>query len=414
MEKKKLKKVFSWAAATCLIITAVNEPWELRAEENPPLQVQENPDGPGNDNQNSRGDMGIFVINGVECEVTEDNKTFTVPDDFDFNGLNIVVKKLNDEVYDNDEFASGTMFDEENRDAMEIRIHQRGENVLQLGIEFHDNAIGNVNKYPHFYLTQITLLKDDYRGIGIETNNVPDMYSFDSFQKADLSETTAEAPGYVTTYYGDDTIKLISDTAYTITDIQPGAGVPKDAVTIDVAAGTVQVHSNYYTSIPLTVTLSDGTTGYMQIERIGLQIEKYQWVGTGEGQTSEILHGAAAAGSAIPTEYYGKSIFTATFYHSASEDYKDYNMIANIKLSDGTTETRIVKGIGTKVCQDEDLAGSDYIVWSGDEFDFDDASAVYPVSVSVTAVKAGAADTEVFGGASFGAGAGVNWIFVRK
>lgn len=368
----------------------------------------------GSDNPPANKLTGIFNINGVDISYSsEEPAKFAVPDDFDFSNLKVIVKELDGTKYD-DAFASGTMYDDENRDAFEIMIHHKDESVLQLGILFHNDSIGNINKYPGFYLTQMTLVKENYRGVGVETENVPDMYDFQSFQKVDLAVTTPDKPSKITTYYGDDTIKLSSDTDKAITKIELGAGIPVDAVTIDNTAKTVKVNSNYYNQIPLKVTLSDQTVGYMQVERIGLEIAKYQWVGLGEGEAKFINHGPGMQGSNIPVSYYGKSIMTATFYHAADEDYNDYDMIATVKLSDGTKKTEVVKGIGTVTCRDTDLAGSDYIVWSGDEINKDDPASVYPVSVSVTAVKANATTGSTFGGATFGSGAGVTWVRPEK
>ena len=51
-----------------------------------------------------------------------------------------------------------------------------------------------------------------------------------------------------------------------------------------------------------------------------------------------------------------------------------------------------------------DIIGSDYILWSGDRKD-------EPVEVYVTAVSKNAlSNSNTFGGATFGSGAGVKWI----
>ena len=369
------------------------------------------------ENPQPQKDVMDLVINGVTFTDVENYSQLVVPDSWDLanmtpQDMNITVTKLNGETATGsgatyaDGFKSNTMYDEQNRDAMEIGITSKGENSLLFKIEFHSDSIGNVNAYPGFYIFGLTLVKDSYRGVEVGTNHMPDMYDFSTSRVVDLKDTSAANPGIITAYYGDDTIQLASDTSNTISNIQVGAEIPANAVTVDVAAGTIKVNSNYYSSIPVTITLDDGTVGYMQIERIGLDIQKIQWV---NASSKYILHGASAQGCEIPSEYYGKSIMTASFYHTASEDYNDYNLIATVKLSDGTTQTNVVKGIGTVPCIDSSLAGSDYIVWSGDEIKYDNPSSVYPVSVSVTAVKANATSGSTFGGASFGSGAGVTW-----
>ena len=65
----------------------------------------------------------------------------------------------------------------------------------------------------------------------------------------------------------------------------------------------------------------------------------------------------------------------------------------------------VVVGYDDKTCEtDSSLKGGDYLVWSGKADE-------EPVSVSVTAVKAGATSGNTFGGACFGAGTGVSKTF---
>ena len=68
----------------------------------------------------------------------------------------------------------------------------------------------------------------------------------------------------------------------------------------------------------------------------------------------------------------------------------------NLTYSDGSTETAIAKGVGDVPNSNGDIIGSDYILWSGENN--------MPVSVSVTAVKKGVADSNsnTFVGATFG------------
>ena len=74
-------------------------------------------------------------------------------------------------------------------------------------------------------------------------------------------------------------------------------------------------------------------------------------------------------------------------------------------FADGSDKTVVVSGFQEQTsASDPRSKGGDYLVWAGNPEN-------KPVSVSVTAVRAGAMGGSSFGGASFGAGKGVTKTF---
>ena len=185
------------------------------------------------------------------------------------------------------------------------------------------------------------------------------------------------------------------DGAKNISKIEVVTGTNPKAVTI--TGTSVKFNSPYYTSIPLQVTLSDGTIGYVTVDRLGLELGDY-------GNTGNTNHGSQPGTAISSAPGAGEKNIIATFYYDAAQSYQDYNIVANLVFANGSTKTVVVAGSGETACIDPTLKGGDYLVWSG-------KASEEPVSVSVTAVKAGATSGSAFGGACFGAGTGVSKTF---
>ena len=238
---------------------------------------------------------------------------------------------------------------------------------------------------------------------------MPDVYDFVTFNGVELSDTSESRYGHVTVYYGDDTIDL-SGLRCNITDISlvDGKNVPQSAVDIDVANKKVRVKSNYYNNIPLKITAqNDGSTanivGYINIERVGIYISDLN-------KNSTVFYHGAFNGRVndnggnlnVDTD---KCRVVAVFYHDNTKTVNDFDLVVNIINEDGTTETKLAKPVGDVADEGSPLVGSDYILWEGDSYE------EMPYKINVTAVKKGATtNTQTFGGATFGAGAGVTWV----
>ena len=106
-------------------------------------------------------------------------------------------------------------------------------------------------------------------------------------------------------------------------------------------------------------------------------------------------------------------LIVAVFYHEDTKTYNDYDLIVNMVFKDGSTKTAIAKGVGDvansngndDANNNGNIVGSDYILWASDNIEDE------PVEVYVTAVSKNALNnSNTFGGATFGSGAGVKWI----
>jgi len=342
--------------------------------------------------------------------------SFPVGDDFDLRSFAVTVLKLDDTDYEDGVFKSGRWTDGEGRDPFEIRITDASANHLVLGVEFHGYDDG-ASSYPGFYFFGINLYNARYRGVTVTTGREPDMYDFTASRAVALETTTAAKPGEITVYYGEAAVGLASaDGSYAVSSVEAGFegfAVPGGAVSV--SGASVSVNSNFYYEIPLKVTLSDGTVGYVLVRRIGIDItaagDRYDGIENRyEGSSSAgfaAYHGAANQGAlledAAGKKYSEANNLVATFYYAAADSCEMYEMIATITYRDGTAEVKTVTGYGETACLDENLKGGDYLLWStADGGDADNP----PVSVSVMAVKAGGSDAS-FAGAMLGSGAGV-------
>lgn len=365
-----------------------------------------------------------FTINGQSFTNVDVGETLIVSDNMNFDELEeyyvskvqVVDRHTNEVIethnYNGTEYGIGKMYDTENRDIIEAHLNKQSTNYAYLRVEAHVDGIqpqdipqGQDDSYFYgYYIPQVRLQKSGYKGVEVRTNNMPDMYDFTGFNGIELGDTTLNNPGEVSVYYGEDTINFTELNGQQISEITllSGKGVPASAVTIDNTNNTVKVNSNYYNSIPLKIKLADGTVGYVTVERIGIFI-------TGLNKGSTVFYHGAFNGNVnnnggnlnVDTD---KDRIVAAFYHGSDKTYNDYDLIANITYQDGTTEVKTAKAVGDVADEGSNLVGSDYILWEGEGFG--DA----PVKISVTAVKKGAISSKTaFGGATFGAGAGVEW-----
>ena len=143
--------------------------------------------------------------------------------------------------------------------------------------------------------------------------------------------------------------------AKTISKIEVVTGTNSKAVTI--TGTSVKFNSPYYASIPLQVTLSDGTIGYLTVDRLGLELRDY-------GNTGNTLHGSHVGTSISSAPGVGEKNIIATFYYDAAQSYQDYNIVANLVFANGSTKTVVVAGYDEKTCEtDSGLKGGDYLVW---------------------------------------------------
>ena len=366
-----------------------------------------------------------FTINGKHCTITSDNQVVLVEDDFNFESLEeFYITKI--VTGDNEvTFEAGTyglnLKDDENRPLLETHLTKQTSSVAFVRVEMHDRDITEEHlsilgksreDIIGFYLPQIVLLKPNPQGLVlIETPNKPDVYDFTALNGVELGDTSINNFGEVTVYYGDDTIDLSPyECAITNIELVEGKGVLNSAVEIDLANIKVKIKSNYYNEIPLKITaqLEDQSTvvGYVKIVRVGIYINDLNrganvfFHGAFNGRVNE-----NGGNLNVDTD---KVRLVAVFYHDNTKTVDDFDLVVNIINKDGTTETKLAKPVGDVSDEgrpeDNPLVGSDYIIYECDSHED------FPSKVYVTAVKKGAtSNLESFGGATFGAGAGVTW-----
>ena len=391
------------------------------------------------ENQNNQGNNQEFVnkidvtrldfrLNGKDCVVTSDNMEIPVEANMNFEGVDefYITKVVTHDNENNTDrtynYAAGEysigLKDAENRSILEVNFGKQTTNLAYLRIEAHTEdikasdlaAMGKTeDDFYGFYTPQIRLIKPGLKGlVEVSTPHMPDVYDFVSFNGFELGDTSESNYADVTVYYGDDTINLTS-LGSNITNIElvSGKGVLPSAVEIDVANKNVKIKSNYYNEIPLKITakLEGGQTvvGYVKITRVGIYINDLNkgatvfYHGAGNGKVNE-----NGGNLKVDTD---KQRLVAVFYHSNTTTVNDYDLILNIINKDGTRETKLAKPVGDVPDEgNSPLVGSDYIIWEGNSIE-DRPSRIY-----VTAVKKGAtSNSNTFGGATFGAGAGITW-----
>lgn len=381
---------------------------------------QSGPEGPGKPGPEGPGEPGPeqktlkfdFRLNGVDVTNWEDGN-ITVPADFNMDEITefyikkiVVIGKNGTETYNyNDNEYSYSLLDDQGRKILETNFEKVSDNYVNLRVLSHEGDIQDKDKvegrrYYGFYLTGIKLVKSSFKGVEVSTSVMPDNYDFTKWNGVDLSGTTKANPGKVTTYYGEDTISFDSIVESDVKKISlvSNSGVPSSAVSINNTDKTVKVLSNYYNEIPLEIELEDGTKGYITVDRIGIFVDRMN-VGN-----KVFYHGASADVGENMNVDTDKNRVVTVFYHEDTKTYNDYDLIVNMVFKDGSTKTAIAKGVGDVHNSNGNIVGSDYILWAS-------ATEEEPVEVYVTAVSKNAlSDSNTFGGATFGSGAGVKWV----
>ena len=369
-------------------------------QQGPPPAGGEQDPPPGNEGpSNVKLDM---TINGEKHEKVTGDSIINLAGSFDIDTLTYTI----DKVY-TDEHPEGIVLtnvgnksgvtDSQGRNPLAIQTIDSTKNSVTLNWEYHVEDDPANSGAPGFYIINVTIAGKGYEGMKIDAGAKPDMYDDTVYtDTVDIGSSTADAPAKTAVYYGNDAIDLSTvDGAKNISKIEVVTGTNPKAVTI--TGTSVKFNSPYYTSIPLQVTLSDGTIGYVTVDRLGLELGDY-------GNTGNTNHGSQPGTAISSAPGAGEKNIIATFYYDAAQSYQDYNIVANLVFANGSTKTVVVAGYGETACIDPTLKGGDYLVWSG-------KASEEPVSVSVTAVKAGATSGSAFGGACFGAGTGVSKTF---
>ncbi|SFT34297.1 hypothetical protein SAMN02910301_0518 [Lachnospiraceae bacterium XBD2001] len=370
--------------------------------------------GTGSQSNNTQVDAITFSIGGQSYTISDmSNPTVRVGADSIANlEFAITSVTLNGTPYyplsgvGNGQYA--TAKNGENRPVLEIVTIPGGENTgsqWSVGLQYHGNDDEDENgrdpvntTVPSFYIPQVTFASNTQRGVQVTSSTKPDMYDPMVYPaQVDISQSSRENPARTAVYYDSSDFSISEVNGTAVSSIAVTDGGTAGAVTI--TGNTVTFNSGYYTSIPLTVTLADGTVGYMQVDRLGIELRETR------RDAGILYHGSEPGSNMATVAGAGTYNIAAVFYYDAAKDYTDYDMVANLTYSNGTTETRVVGGFAQMDCHTPTLKGGEYLIWSGESVD------AMPASVSVTAVKHGAASGSSFGGALFGAGKGVTKNF---
>ena len=138
-------------------------------------------------------------------------------------------------------------------------------------------------------------------------------------------------------------------------------------------------------------------TGYVKIQRVGIDIQEYSSHGQAVGGTN---HGTQPGIDII----WGNddSAIYATYYYPSAQTSK-VDLYCTYTWKDGTVTTSLLTERIATSADELFTATDDFCVYKG-------SSSNKPVSVSIIGVKTGALDNSAtFGGATIGTGAGVTW-----
>lgn len=185
-----------------------------------------------------------------------------------------------------------------------------------------------------------------------ETKNVDGMglngHSYDTIWSA---KTGNEATLYIGYSSIDiEPINNIGVSTYTLSDVRLKDAKQKDGVTIDksdLSKVKVSFKSNFYDSVPLIITYSDGTEVELTIKRIGLVIQYWYlfgdpWVDNGNNDSMSISYDCKPDTCSFNYNYFsGEQILIyATYYHPTDDNTASgsNDLYLDIKYDDGNHE----------------------------------------------------------------------------
>ncbi|MBE5968661.1 MAG: hypothetical protein E7242_00340 [Lachnospiraceae bacterium] len=360
----------------------------------------------------------LHLSDGTATTYTEVNPyegaTVIVADSEDISNLEFMIDEFIDYTdYDNPVHKAlenvGTNSGAEDayrRNPLEVQTLSKTADQWNFNLMYHakDDPVEANRDCPEFYVRNITIISSDSSAVQVAFYPQPFMYQDTVYSnKVNITGTTAQSPAQSYVYYDSEVVPIWAIGGKEVMEIKVADGFNADAVTI-IDGNFLSFNSGYYATIPLVITLDDGTVGYLDVNRLGLSLD---FVRT--ANRDFVFHGSQEGSIISNAEGVGAVNVVATFYYPADKSYSDYDIVANLTYADGREETKIVQGFGeTDGDVNGDLKAGDYLVWSGASED------EAPVTVSVTAVKHGAISADTFGGAVFGGGAGVTKTDLAK
>ncbi|MGN0506185.1 MAG: hypothetical protein ACI4FZ_06460 [Lachnospiraceae bacterium] len=277
-----------------------------------------------------------------------------------------------------------------------------------------DPAIGDIS-------CRLAVLPENYSGAKITGGVSAAAWGFASVPL--FSAGTAGAASYAEIYYGNDgsdesrnlTISTIVDSRginpygnKAITNVALDTRYISDAVAEinPVENDFVLSFRSAYDEIPLVITYSDGSKGYVTIRRVGLHLSDTSV----QNGTYDIWHGTDNIQNYSMDGTDEKAV-TAAFYYATGdqmpEDTDRVSLSVTVTMTDGTVKCKMISAErrlnDTPIrTTGEDKYCDDFLVWSGTESEYDALD-----KIEVFAFVAG--DSDSFGGVKVGSGAGVEW-----
>ena len=378
------------------------------ANQNDPNQGQQGQQGQQNQPDPQMRYALLINVSGTQYRVDPDTNIINLPV-ADISDMQFMIDEFID--LNNDKHiplqnvgSNSDATDSEGRNPLEIQTpvenaHTANRWVMNINYHSGDDPIPANRNCPAFYFTNLTFVSSSYKGVQVSFSKIPDMYQDTVYtDKVDIAGTTADNPARTGVYYDSDDFTLTDVGGVPVQSIQVTDKINPNAVTI--TGNTVRFNSGFYASIPLVVTLADGTTGYLTVERLGLEIDMVPT--TGPAARSATHHGSQPGIALSASSEASTYNIVGIYYYDAANSYTDFDLVAKLVFPDGHVETKVVSGYAEKANNnDPSLKAGDYMVWSGTSMDN------MPVTVSVTAVRHGATGGSSFGGALFGSGAGL-------
>ena len=260
-----------------------------------------------------------------------------------------------------------------------------------------------------------------YDGMGINGRNVDDVWTVGS------GSQTQNA--YV--YIGETQVSLeaLSGSGKTITGVTLTDASLADGVTI--AGNTLTFGCNYYDTVPVNISFSDGSSKSIIINRIGLVIQ-YRYLEDDRDHdtttaSADAIYYDCKAGTCSFTKDYdsGEQILIyATYYHPTADNTtgNSNDLYLNLTFSNGSSRiiyhTDSAHNFSGYIAADgNSVATTSFIIgfapaknWDGNEWTSDITQQNYSEGAFyATVLNAGYDDEDSYGGTQTGSGRGVYW-----
>ena len=263
---------------------------------------------------------------------------------------------------------------------------------------------------------RLIVCTDEFTGVSIKGDRDAAAWNFVNVQIYDTG--TQSAPAIANVYYGSDTLKIDTIDFDNVSVDNSVTGITVDTTKLPAEAANITLNGSVYEisfntgydSIPLKVQYSDGTTRYVTINRVGLNIDAADV----SGSKFEAWHGTShTVKYNTQNTASGKAIYATFYYQGDTAPTKRVSLFTTVTTSSGVERKVIdtpITNNGTMVSgetlgqanQGTDRYYDDFLIWSGTD-------AEYNALQKVEAIVYDAGSSDSFGGVKVGSGTGVVW-----